>query len=154
MPNTDASGVSNLLLDIAFTFERIKREIKHFGTDQYLHGAEIGMIAAIHEDEGIHVTGLAQKMGITKGAVSQTLKKLERKGMIVKETDELNQSRLVLRLTEKGMVACRNHEQMHQKFKEAVTDLLKSAGNDRLDFLTDFLSAFARGLHEYEKGNK
>ena len=55
------------------------------------------MIKSIKENEGIHVTGLAEMLGVTKGAVSQIIMKIEKKKMIVKDTDPRNLSRLVLR---------------------------------------------------------
>ena len=58
----------------------IDKRTRYYGTDQSLFEAEIHMIKSIKENEGIHVTGLADMLGVTKGAVSQILKKLETQG--------------------------------------------------------------------------
>lgn len=63
--------------------------------------SEIHIIMAIAEHPGIHVGGLAEILGVTKGAVSEILKNWK-KDLIIKEIDNLNLSRYSLNLTEKG----------------------------------------------------
>lgn len=48
---------------------------------------------------------IADYFGITRGTVSQTLSVLERKGLVVKKTDERHGRRLHLRLTPAGVAA-------------------------------------------------
>lgn len=62
---------------------------------------------------------------VTKGAVSQIIKKLEHKGMIIKDTDPRNQSRLALRLTSSGETAYMHHEKLHRKYEEIFNALLE-----------------------------
>ena len=71
------------LLRVVTKLSDIDGKTRNYGTDQPLFNAEIHMIKSIKENEGIHVTGLADMLGVTKGAVSQIIQKLERKGMIV-----------------------------------------------------------------------
>jgi len=52
---------------------------KDFGTGVMLYRAEIHTIRAIGDNPGINVTKLAESMGITKVAISQTVNKLVRK---------------------------------------------------------------------------
>ena len=56
----------------------------HFGTSETLYRSEMFLIELIGEQEGISVTDAAHHLGITKGAVSQTLKKLDVKGLMEK----------------------------------------------------------------------
>ncbi len=125
--------------------------IRNYGTDQPLYEAEIHMIKSIKENEGIHVTGLADMLGVTKGAVSQITKKLEHKGMIVKDTDPSNLSRLSLRLTSKGETAYLHHEELHQEFDGLFKAVLKYATEQNKEFLKDFLNSLDEKLDAYEK---
>lgn len=100
------------------------KETRYYGTDQPLYKAEIHMIKSIKKNEGIHVTGLAGMLGVTKGAVSQIIGKLEHKGMIIKDTDPRNLSRLVLRLTPKGETAYLNHEKLHEQYESFFQNAL------------------------------
>ena len=132
--------VSYTILRMVCKLFEADKKTRYYGTDQPLHEAEIHMIKAIKEHEGIHVTGLAEALGVTKGAVSQILKKLERKGMIIKDKDTDNQSRLVLRVSKKGETAHIHHERFHQIFDDAVNEILDGASREEQDFLMDFLN--------------
>ena len=80
------------------------------------------MIMTIHNTEGIHVGGLAQKLGITKGSVSEMLRKLERKGLVRKEKDPLKMTRLNVYLTDKGKTAHENHMYYHSRLDGVVAE--------------------------------
>lgn len=142
--------ISYTLLRIIQKFLDIDKKTRFFGTDEQLFNAEIHMIKAIKENEGIHVTGLAHQLGVTKGAVSQILAKLERKGLISKEKDVGNQSRLVLRLTPKGEIAHINHENYHNHLDDLIKDILKDASEEEIAFLKGFLEQLENRLESFE----
>lgn len=127
----------------------IDRKTRYYGTDQPLYHAEIHMIKSIKENEGIHVTGLADMLGVTKGAVSQMIQKLGRKGMIVKATDPQNLSRRLLRLTPKGETAYLQHEKLHQEFDDLFTSGLKNATEDNQEFLASFLRTMDKQIDAF-----
>lgn len=143
---------------ISYTFLRIVSKIsefdkktRYYGTDEPLYEAEIHMIKSIKENEGIHVTGLADMLGVTKGAVSQIIMKLDRKGMIIKDTDPRNQSRLLLRLTSKGETAYMHHEKLHKKYEEIFDDLLENAAEENKIFFKELLNSLEKQIDAFEK---
>lgn len=143
---------------MSYTFLRIVTKIsefdkktRYYGTDHPLYEAEIHMIKSIKENEGIHVTGLADMLGVTKGAVSQIIMKLEHKGMIRKDTDPRNLSRLMLKLTSKGETAYLHHEKLHQKYDELFNDLLENATEENKTFLKSFLNLLDEQIDTFEK---
>ena len=73
-----------------------------FGAPVPLYRAEIHTIRAIGENPGINVTKLADEMGITKGAVSQTIAKLVRKGLVRKTYAADDAKEVHLELTDLG----------------------------------------------------
>jgi DNA-binding MarR family transcriptional regulator len=77
--------ISYPLLAVVFKFMEIYKRTRYYGTDVPLFYAEIHLIKAIKENEGIHITGLAQYLGVTKGAVSQMLMKLEKKALSLRK---------------------------------------------------------------------
>jgi len=119
-----------------------------------LYEAEIHMIKAIKENEGIHVTGLADILGVTKGAVSQIIIKLERKGMIVKDTDPRNLSRLRISLTPKGETAYLNHEKLHGEFDRLFYSVLQNAAEDNKLFLSNFLESLEKQIDAFAREDK
>ncbi|WP_291440402.1 MarR family transcriptional regulator [Desulfovibrio sp.] len=132
------------LLLLVTRFYALERQCRNFGTDVPIHLGEIQMITAIHNAEGIHVGGLAQKLDITKGSVSEMLRKLEQKGLVRKEKDPLKMTRLNVYLTDKGKIAHENHIYFHSCLDNLVAEA--AAGHDAAavenfaNFLDDVLA--------------
>jgi len=143
--------ISYIFLRIVTKISELDKKIRHYGTDRPLYEAEIHMIKSIKENEGIHVTGLADMLGVTKGAVSQIIMKLEHKGMIIKDNDPNNLSRLVLRLTSKGETAYLHHETLHQKYDELFNGILEDATEENKTFLKNFLNSLDEQIDTFEK---
>ena len=103
--------------------------------------AEMHLVKLIHEEEGLHITALAQKLGVTKSAVSQLAAKLERKGILKKGIDPQNHARLMLYLTEKGERLYDIHESFHQELDALVAETLQNASEENRQFSQQFLDA-------------
>ena len=132
--------VSYALMTVAWKLFELNKKLQNFGTDIELFESEIHMIMYIEDNPELHVSGLANKIGVTKGAVSQTVTKLVKKGMVTKVRDSHNMSRTLLRLTPKGKIAYREHERLHYKFDIEVEKLLSGATADQKYFLLTFLA--------------
>lgn len=142
---------SYTFLRVTTKLSDLDRKLRKYGTDQPLYEAEIHMIKSVKENEGIHVTGLADMLGVTKGAISQNIAKLERKGMIVKAYDPDNLSRLSLRLTPKGEAAYAGHEALHREFDDLFASALAGASEENKAFLKRFLDDLDARLDAFEK---
>ena len=112
-------------MDIINKSQTISKKAMRFGTDTLLHPSEIHMVVNIAGSREPHVIGLAKELGITKGAVSQIIRKLERKGIIKRNIDINNRSKYLLTLTTKGLHAYHQHEKLHQSVNLAYMHILK-----------------------------
>ena len=151
MHNLHELRVSYPLLRVVYKFFEIDRRTRYYGTDVPLFPSEIHMINKIKQNEGIHVTGLANILNVTKGAVSQIIMKLEKKGLIQKEKDSNNQSRLVLKLTAKGETAYHNHEEFHKKIEVMVNEIVIDASKEEIKFFKDVLITLEERLELFKK---
>jgi DNA-binding MarR family transcriptional regulator len=142
---------SYTFLRIVSKISELDKKTRYYGTDQALYNAEIHLIKCIKENEGIHVMGLADMLGVTKGAVSHILMKLEHKGMVIKDTDPRNLSRLMLRLTSKGETAYWHHEKFHQKFEALFSAMLKKTSEENKAFLNGFLNLLDERIDIFSK---
>ena len=140
------------LLSLVNQFYKLERQCRNFGTDVEIHLAEIQMIMTIHNAQGIHVNGLAEKLGITKGSVSEMLRKLERKGLVRKEKDPLKMTRLNIYLTDKGLLAHQNHICLHQKLDNLVLEVVAEYGPELLKSFTSLLNDILMRLAAFSKG--
>ena len=150
--STRSASVSISLLGIVTRFYELERQCSKFGTDVDIHLAEIQMIMTIHNAQGIHVNGLAEKLGITKGSVSEMLRKLERKGLVHKEKDPLKMTRLNIYLTDKGLLAHQNHICLHQKLDNLVLEAAAEHGPELLKSFTSLLNDILMRLAAFSKG--
>ena len=85
------------------------------------------------------MTDLAGLLGITKGAVSQHLKKMEKKGLVNKIEDPQNSSRSIVKLTSKGKMAYYAHKHWHETMDGGFKNYFMSLNEKQVDFLLDFI---------------
>jgi DNA-binding MarR family transcriptional regulator len=112
------------------------------------------MLSAVASREDASVTELARRKRITKGAVSQILKRLEHKGLVEKRADSRNASRLQVRLTTKGRRACRGHDRMHDDIVEAVRHHVGDLDEQTLSILHSVLDRLGVLLDRFEVGKE
>jgi DNA-binding MarR family transcriptional regulator len=127
-------------------WQQLDSKPRKFGTDNDLSGSEIHLIEVVGQNEGLSVTDLARRLGITKGAVSQTLKKMEAKELVVKEVDPANTSRMSVSLSTKGKVAYYSHLQWHETVDGGFRDYFVNLPEDKIRFMGEFLSILEQFL--------
>lgn len=125
------------VVDLAVKLEQTPRP---FGTDERLTSTEIHLIELIGDHlETFSVTDLSKTLGVTKGAVSQNLKKTEAKGLTSKISDPDNSSRTIVKLTSKGKTAYFAHKHWHETMDGGFRDYFMNLDRDKIDFLLEFL---------------
>jgi DNA-binding MarR family transcriptional regulator len=110
-----------------------------YGTDVDIYRSEIHLIKLIGDYANSHVSEIARKFGVTKGAISQALKKLERKGLVEKYIDETNNTRLLVRLTDKGRKAYLGHEEYHNQSDKDIFSYLNELNDHELGIVLTFI---------------
>ena len=92
-----------------------------------LHPSEIHVLLFLHARPGANASEIAERFGITKGAVSQTLSRLEKKGVLTKDRNPESQTELVISLTGRGVrllkEALRLKAAAEKKFDAALAQL-------------------------------
>ncbi len=89
-----------------------------------LYPSEIHLLQVINEGTDMSAGEMARKLGISNGAVSQTLNRLEKKGVIKKTKDPALKNRLSAILTEVGQTAIRQFEQGQEATMKAFSSYL------------------------------
>ena len=146
MKNDKITVICELLLNVISEFYENDSRARTFGTDTELYHSEIHMLQCIEENPGLHISGIARLLGVTRGAASQTAKRLEKKQMAVRCSSPENNKIILLRLTPKGRTAVRSHKNAHQKYREKIAEILADAPAEQLQFVADFLLRFQKSL--------
>ena len=111
------------IINKLFFFE--KKNIFQF-QDIRLYPSEIHLMLDINEKEAVNASRIAERFGITKGAVSQTITRLESKGILNKIKDPYNKNELSFSFTPIG-------KEVIKEFKQRQELVL----NQYLTFLAD-----------------
>jgi DNA-binding MarR family transcriptional regulator len=128
----------NRIVALAVQIDKVPRK---FGTDELLTSSEIHLVEVIGDQkETLSVTGLSKQLSVTKGAVSQNLKRLETKDLIIKEDDPENLSRSIVKLTNKGKTAYYAHKHWHEKMDGGYMTYFSQLEQGKIDFLNEFMS--------------
>lgn len=128
--NTELQNLIDLFLKILHLYSVIDRKPKDYGTGDKLFLAEIHTITMVGKNNEINMTRLAEVMGVTKGAISQIIRKLVHKNLIQKES--INKKEFVLKLSEKGKIVFAAQESFQNEvFTFAATLYEQARPEDR-----------------------
>jgi DNA-binding MarR family transcriptional regulator len=152
--NLTYEQLMRLLDDVLTKVELLHAPSHDFGTGISLYRKEIHILQAIGRHPKINVTALAEYMRVTKGAVSQTVARLVKKGMIQKQYAEDNKKELVLELTNLGRVGFQNHEKFHEEMFDIARKHYGRQIEKKLDMFKNVMSDFNAILEEYVTKNK
>lgn len=114
-----------------------------YGPDLLLYSSEADLLAAIGEGAPITATELARLKVSTPSAISQIVKKLDAKNLLVKDVQEGDRRTVYLRLSEAGEQVYRLHTEREEKRYEAYMAALPDYSAEdiaRAAALVDFLS--------------
>jgi DNA-binding MarR family transcriptional regulator len=112
--NSELQNLIDLFLKILHLYSVIGRKPKDYGTGDMLYIAEIHTITMIGNNHQVNMTQLADLMGVTKGAISQTIRKLVSKNYIIK-SNMVNRKEISLSLSEKGEIVYKGQESFQKE---------------------------------------
>jgi DNA-binding MarR family transcriptional regulator len=129
--NKELQNLIDLFLKILHLYSVIGRKPKDYGTGDLLYITEIHTITMIGKNHKVNMTQLADLMGVTKGAISQTIRKLVAKNYIVK-SNTVNRKEVSLSLSDKGKIVYKGQESFQKElFTFAGTLYEKATKHDR-----------------------
>jgi DNA-binding MarR family transcriptional regulator len=114
-----------------------------------LHPSEIHLMQVIAEHPDLSAGEIAQKLGVSNGAVSQTLARLERKGVITKAKDPSLKNRVSAAFTVSGREAIQRFEEDRASSLESFSNYLAGLSDRERQVIGSFLShvdEFLKGL--------
>lgn len=113
-----------LLENVVHKYTAVENEPWDYGNGVVLSRPETQALMAVENEPGISVTALAKKRGLSKGAVSQVVRRLVDKGMIDKTISPETDTQVCLYLTELGCEEIRLRGENYIKSSEPVVRYL------------------------------
>ncbi|QQK07780.1 MarR family winged helix-turn-helix transcriptional regulator [Miniphocaeibacter halophilus] len=122
----------------------INTKVPHdYGTGEVYTSVEVHTLKEIADNPDTTLTELSKNTGKTKGAISQILKKIEKKGLIYKEIDKNNENRFFLRITEKGKILNDCHKEYDEKhFGESMNIVREMFSEEQINTTFEVLEAW------------
>lgn len=111
-----------------------------YGKGLKLYPSEIHLMLLIDDEQTSNVTRMAEKLGVTKGAVSQTLSRLVKKGVLEKTKDPYNKNELTATFTPLGQDALQQYRQLRASFRGHFVHLFSSFSASEREVIGKFLS--------------
>ena len=105
-----------------------------------LHPSEIHLMQVIAEQPDLNAGEMAHRLGVSNGAVSQTLARLERKGVIKKVKDPSLKNRVTASFTESGRKAIEGFEEQQASSVESFSSYLTGLTEREREAIGSFLS--------------
>jgi len=103
--------------------------------------SELNCLDCIGRLEHPNVTTIAEKMGMTKGAISKIARKLLDKNAIASYRLDDNRQKVFYRLTEKGKALFSAHEERHRLWHERELSFLRTLPEDDREAAIRFMLA-------------
>ncbi len=119
-----------------------------FGTPYKFFHSERHMLDIVGDDPGLNITEFAKTTGVTKGAISQVVSKLEKKGALRRFKSEENEKEIRLELTQLGEKIYAHHQSANQETINLLWRELKKHPADKIEFLMVMFSWFEQYLDQ------
>jgi len=122
-----------------------------FRTGIPLYRSEIHTVQAVGHQPGINITQLAEHLGVTKGAVSQMINKLVKKGLVYKTRIGTDSREIVLNLTELGLIGFHAHEQFHLEMYKIIREYFGDEFDSKVDLFIAVMTDLNGILDKFER---
>lgn len=145
--NNELQNLIDLFLKILHLYSVINRKPRDYGTGDLLYLTEIHTITMVGKNREINMTRLAELMGVTKGAISQTIRKLVNKNLIVKE-NTTNRKEFNLKLSEKGLAVMKGQESLQKELFAFAATLYEKADEHDREMVKKLFLAISSNMEE------
>jgi DNA-binding MarR family transcriptional regulator len=136
VPLNKMGGLIRRVLNRAMVLE--KRTLLEHGNLR-LYPSEIHLMQVINEGADLSAGEMARRLGISNGAVSQTLNRLEKKRAIQKTKDPVLKNKLTAILTETGQAAFLQFEERQEAAMKTFSSYLAGLSDRDRKIIEQFL---------------
>jgi DNA-binding MarR family transcriptional regulator len=129
--------IMDLFIRVANKYKALEKIPVQYGPKQSLYHSERHVLDNIGDNPGMNVTEFADSLGVTKGAISQILKKLESKGVARRYKKSTNEKEVFLELTKLGKEIYKEHQKINEQTIIPLYEELQKYPDEKVEFLID-----------------
>jgi len=146
--NEQASNTFKRFLRVVNLINEAEKKSISFGGEIMLYPSEVHILCVIADNPGSNITDIAGLTGVTKGAVSQIVKKLEIKNMVEKYHGDSNKD-IFLKLSGIAKSLIDEHVRVFTERECCFINKLSSLEKDSLSAVDDLFSDFEDIMKKY-----
>jgi DNA-binding MarR family transcriptional regulator len=140
--------IVELFIRVVNKYNALEKVPPGHGDKGGLYHSERHMLDMIAKRPELNITEHAEALGVTKGAISQTVKKLESKGLVKRSKKGGNDKTVYLELTKHGQNTVEKRKLVNDETLRPLYEELRKHSNDRIDFLIAMFRWIDRFLDE------
>lgn len=130
--------IVELFIRITNKYNSLEKIPVTYGKNHNLYHSERHMLDKIGDNPEMNITEFAHAVGVTKGAISQTAKKLEAKGVVRRYKKGSNDKEVFIELTKAGRDIYKKHKEINEETIRPLYEELKKYPTEKVDFLVTF----------------
>lgn len=143
---TNQNLVSKILETISkLAFLERRRKITYNGIK--LYPSEVHLLLFIYHIQDTNITKIADHLNLTKGAISQTLSRLNNKGIIKKRTEPSKKNQVHVQFTNEGKLLMEHVIEFRNSLETKYLNFLETKSDEEKQTISDFLDALVLIMH-------
>jgi len=145
--NAELHAIIDLFIRILHLYSVLDKKPRDYGTGDLLYVSEIHAIHAIGSNPEINLTQLAELSGITRGAISQTVKRLVGKRYIARYKVR-NKKEVNLRLSDKGYLINQLYEDFEKERFVFAEKLYENAAREDIILIRNLFTIIYENMKQ------
>ncbi len=137
-----SSEIMDLFIRLVNSYNSMEKiPVKH-GAGHGLYHSERHLLDKIGDNPDMNITELAHLVGVTKGAISQVVRKIEIKGVVRRHKKGSNDKEVFVELTKAGKGIHEKHKAINQETVNALCKQLERYSDDNVESLVSMFRWF------------
>ena len=107
-------------------FDKLKKNQHKSGVDKSITLNEVHLIVVIGENQPLNLVKLSELLEVSRSAITQSVRRLIQKNLVVLDFDPNNGKNKYLRLTEKGIEIFKIHKEQQAYIEKSIFSVLNN----------------------------
>ena len=132
MDNKEFITFNNRFNRFILTFEQLKKNQHKISIDKSITLNEVHLIVVIGKNQPLNLVKLSELLKVSRSAITQSVRRLIQKNLVVFDFAPNNGKNKYLRLSEKGIEVFKIHKEQQAYIEESVFSVLNNYSEEEL----------------------
>ena len=116
-------------------FEQLKKNQHKSGVDKSITLNEVHLIVVIGKNQPLNLVKLSELLDVSRSAITQSVRRLIQKNLVVFDFEPNNGKNKYLRLSEKGIEVFKIHKEQQEHIEKAIFSVLRNYSEEDLQMV-------------------